>query len=157
MYCRCTAGLYIVPHKLTVLAVPLQVAAMLSQAGPARKLSSSQANGAEVLPEADPVFEGEVLYVSGTPLPFVAPQSVTEQIVDAAMGMWTITVFHSAGEESVEQIGSRAERMGLVSNSNIFLYSATRMDVSDTCATAACASCSAIMLAHDGDLIALLL
>lgn len=35
----------------------------------------------------------------------------------------------SAGEESVEQIGSRAERMGLMSNSNIFLYSATRMEV----------------------------
>ena len=29
----------------------------------------------------------------------------------------------------MEQIGSRAERMGLLANSNIFLYSATRMDV----------------------------
>ena len=29
----------------------------------------------------------------------------------------------------MEQIGSRAERMSLLSNSNIFLYSATRMDV----------------------------
>ncbi len=38
-----------------------------------------------------------------------------------------------AGEESVEQIGSRAERMGLMANSNIFLYSATRMDVCPFC------------------------
>lgn len=38
-----------------------------------------------------------------------------------------------AGEESVEQIGSRAERMGLMANSNIFLYSATRMDVCPCC------------------------
>ena len=37
--------------------------------------------------------------------------------------------FARAGEESVEQIGSRAERMGLMSNANIFLYSATRMEV----------------------------
>jgi hypothetical protein len=49
----------------------LQVAAMLSQAGPARKVSSSQANGAEAVPEEDSVFEGEVLYVSGAPLPSV--------------------------------------------------------------------------------------
>lgn len=55
----------------------LQVAAMLSQAGPARKVSSSQANGAEAVPEAESVFEGEVLYVSGAaptlcPLPLMS-------------------------------------------------------------------------------------
>lgn len=41
----------------------------------------------------------------------------------------TKSAYQCAGEESVEQIGSRAERMGLMGNSNIFLYSATRMDV----------------------------
>ena len=34
-----------------------------------------------------------------------------------------------SGEESVEQIGSRAERMGLMDNSSIFLFSATRLEV----------------------------
>lgn len=33
------------------------------------------------------------------------------------------------GEESVEQIGSRAERMGLMDNSSIYLFSATRLEV----------------------------
>ncbi len=34
------------------------------------------------------------------------------------------------GEESVEQIGSRAERMGLMGNAGIYLYSATRLEAS---------------------------
>lgn len=58
-------------QQIEVVTTLLQVAAMLSQAGPARKVSSGQANGAEVVPEADSVFEGEVLYVSGAPLPSV--------------------------------------------------------------------------------------
>jgi hypothetical protein len=110
----------------------LQVAAMLSQAGPARKVSSSQANGAEAVPEEDSVFEGEVLYVSGAPRPLSSTTDGTSPAVHAN-GAYTpavlINLFHPVGEESVEQIGSRAERMGLLSNSNIFLYSATRMDV----------------------------
>ena len=38
-------------------------------------------------------------------------------------------VSRSTGEESVEQIGSRAERMGLMGNAGIYLYSATRLEV----------------------------
>ena len=38
------------------------------------------------------------------------------------------TVLYISGEESVEQIGSRAERMGIAANSSIYVYSATRLD-----------------------------
>eukprot|EP00887_Chlorella_sp_A99_P001326 scaffold14.g1326.t1 len=38
-------------------------------------------------------------------------------------------VLYVSGEESREQIGSRAERMGLADNRHIFLYSATRLDL----------------------------
>ena len=34
-----------------------------------------------------------------------------------------------SGEESVEQIGSRAERMGLMDNGSIYLFSETRLEV----------------------------
>ena len=37
-------------------------------------------------------------------------------------------VLYVSGEESVEQIGSRAERMGLGAARGIYLYSATRLD-----------------------------
>lgn len=38
------------------------------------------------------------------------------------------TVLYVSGEESVEQIGSRAERMGVAGNTDVFVYSATRLD-----------------------------
>ena len=38
-------------------------------------------------------------------------------------------VLYVSGEESSEQIGSRAERMGIGSNSDVYLYSATRLDL----------------------------
>ena len=125
---------------------------MLSQAGPARKVSSSQANGAEAVTEGDSVFEGEVLYVSGA-APTLQPSDLTLQH-GVSMQQWsracTTPHFLSAGEESVEQIGSRAERMGLLSNSNIFLYSATRMDVSRCLHIVASTLCNATRLAHGG-------
>ncbi|DBB12270.1 TPA: hypothetical protein ACH3X3_006374 [Trebouxia sp. C0006] len=37
------------------------------------------------------------------------------------------TVLYVSGEESIQQIGSRAARMGLAVNDNIYLYSATRL------------------------------
>ena len=37
-------------------------------------------------------------------------------------------VLYVSGEESVEQIGSRAERMGLAGNQAVYVYSATRLD-----------------------------
>ncbi len=37
-------------------------------------------------------------------------------------------VLYVSGEESVEQIGSRAERMGLAGNQSVYVYSATRLD-----------------------------
>lgn len=37
-------------------------------------------------------------------------------------------VLYVSGEESTEQIGSRATRMGIGANSSVFLYSATRLD-----------------------------
>lgn len=37
-------------------------------------------------------------------------------------------VLYVSGEESVEQIGSRAERMGVAGNAGVFVYSATRLD-----------------------------
>lgn len=37
-------------------------------------------------------------------------------------------ILYVSGEESAEQIGSRAERMGLGGNENVYLYSATRLD-----------------------------
>lgn len=37
------------------------------------------------------------------------------------------SVLYVSGEESIQQIGSRAERMGLAGNDNIFLFSATRL------------------------------
>ena len=38
-------------------------------------------------------------------------------------------VLYVSGEESVDQIGSRASRMGMDSRDNVFLYSSTRLDV----------------------------
>lgn len=38
-------------------------------------------------------------------------------------------VLYVSGEESSEQIGSRAERLGVGSNSNVYLYSATRLEL----------------------------
>lgn len=40
----------------------------------------------------------------------------------------TGVVLYVSGEESVEQIGSRAERMGLAGNQAVYVYSATRLD-----------------------------
>lgn len=37
-------------------------------------------------------------------------------------------VLYVSGEESVEQIGSRAERMGVAGNAEVYVYSATRLD-----------------------------
>lgn len=39
------------------------------------------------------------------------------------------SVLYVSGEESSEQIGSRAARLGIGSNSNVFLYSATRLSL----------------------------
>lgn len=38
-------------------------------------------------------------------------------------------VLYVSGEESTEQIGSRAERMGVGTNSDVYLYSATRLEL----------------------------
>lgn len=123
---------------LDAAAMPAQVAAMLSQAGPLRKISSSQANGAEPLPEENLVFEGEVLYVSGVCLHLSVKCACCGRPDEFNVVICATQhrLRHLAGEESVEQIGSRAERMGLMSNRNIFLYSATRMEVRELiCAT----------------------
>ena len=51
------------------------------------------------------------------------------KVSDAGPGSNSDPILYVSGEESVEQIGSRAARMSMDTNENVYLYSSTRLDV----------------------------
>ncbi len=55
-------------------------------------------------------------------------QSDVELLLQQASQVNRSPVLYVSGEESVEQIGSRAQRLGLGANEDVWLYGATRLD-----------------------------
>jgi len=86
----------------------LQVADLLTRSG-YENTKKGHESSAKALPEPTPAVDT------------ASPDGIQEEEEGRP-------VLYISGEESTEQIGSRAERMGVGSNANVYLYSATRLD-----------------------------
>jgi predicted ATP-dependent serine protease len=111
----------------------LQMAAMLTHASPGAAASSSS-NG-DSNSSTSKVGRGRAAAAASEqdveqPAASLQQQQEDEEAEQAAAAAAAGggVVLYVSGEESVEQIGSRAERMGVAANADIYVYSATRLD-----------------------------